>query len=190
MADEVVIRCHCGQLAETVQLREALPAKGFMCHCNICRHVSGTLTFTGIYMSNPPVETFKQKLVKYATSEKLWRYFCATCGSQVVYYVVKEDRWMFCPGAIDAVKRGEHGKVDRITAHEYVGDTLDGGLSLCIPDVPYYLEDDGQESVKDLQSELKRLQAEATTELDSEDKLRAECHCGQVSLLIGRPDHG
>lgn len=186
MGQEVIVRCHCGQLAEKAQLRDEIPVKGSLCHCNICRHVTGTLTFSGVTLVSPPAEAFISKLVRYPTSEKIHRYFCKTCGSHVCYYVVAEDRWGACPGAIDEVIGGSQGALEKYTDHEFVGDTVDGGLAWTLPDIPVYLAGLDGTPLTDLRNETRRLQESAKT--TEEDKLEAQCHCGQVRLTVLRPD--
>lgn len=188
MAQQVVIRCHCGQLSETVQLRDKIPLTGSLCHCNICRHVTGALTFSGVSLLSPPAAVFKEKLVKYATSEKIIRYFCTTCGSHVCYYAVEDDRWAVCPGAIDEVLGEYHGKLEKYTGHEFVADTRDGGLSWCF-DIPSYMEDDGGTPSTDVKNDLRKVQLPASGNANQET-LEAKCHCEQVRFSIKPAEDG
>ncbi|KAK5086901.1 hypothetical protein LTR05_004071 [Lithohypha guttulata] len=190
MGNEIVVRCHCGQMNIAMQLQGSLPHQGPVCHCDSCRHVTGALTLSsGPPLLDPPVDVLKQKLTQYATSPKITRYFCQECGSHVAYHVVAEDRWCICTGAIDKAKHGKLEAIEAITGHEYLADTKDGGLSWCFPNVPCYLEDDGQSPVEDLKAELKKSRDDEAT-AETPEKLRAECHCGRVKLSIDRPDNG
>lgn len=189
MADEVLIRCLCGQLSINAKLKCTLPYKASICHCNICRHVTGALTFTGI----GPIDTdgrdiLASGLTSYATSENVIRKFCPTCGSHAIYHKQPENRWMVCSGAIDKVLVGEQTSLEQSTMHEFLADTLDGGLSWLLPDLPCYLVADNETPVKDLTSAL---QTHVRGQTNHEDHLLvAKCHCGKVKLNIGRPDDG
>lgn len=189
MTEQAVVRCHCGQFKETVQLRDPIPIEGSLCHCNICRHVTGAMTFSGIALTSPPAEAYKEKLVKYATSENIWRYFCGTCGSHVGYHVTKENRWCVCPGNIDELLGSSKGKglLEKYTCHEFVADTIDGGLASCIPDIPFYMEDDNGPPVKDLAQELAKVKP-TSDQAQDQGKLEVACYCGGVRFSVGRPD--
>jgi hypothetical protein len=67
-----------------------------------------------------------------------------------------------------------------ITAHIYVGTTIDGGLSEWLP-LPRWRGD--EDSSELLASEWKGSPAEDLTPAT----LRAHCHCGGVEFLIKRP---
>jgi len=183
MAQQVILRCHCGQLTETVRLHDGIPLAGPFCHCNICRHVTGAMTFSGVSISSPPTEIFKEKLTEYATSDKIVRYFCASCGSHVCYNVVKEGRWSVCPGAIDEVLGEYSGKLEKYTRHEFVADTLDGGLTWCMPDIPNYLEDSGATPSSDLKGDLQKLHPAGSGDA-GQGTVEAICFCGQVRFSI------
>lgn len=189
MAQQVIVRCHCGQLTEKVQLRDKIPLAGPLCHCNICRHVTGAMTFSGVSLPSPPAELFKEKLIKYATSDKIVRYFCGTCGSHVCYYAVKDDRWAVCPGAIDKVLGEYNGKLEKHTGHEFVADTLDGGFSWCIPGIPSYMEDDGATPSTDLKGDLQKLQLAGSGNA-GQGTVEAKCHCGHVNFSIKPAEDG
>ena len=189
MAQQVVIRCLCGQLTETVQLRDKIPVAGSVCHCNICRHVTGAMTFSGVSLLSPPAELFKDRLVKYATSEKIIRYFCGACGSHVCYNVVQDDRWSVCSGAIDEVLGEYHGKLEQYTGQEFVADTQDGGLAWCLPGIPIYMEEDGAAPIANLKSELEKLHL-ASSHNGGKGTVEAECHCGEVKFSVKAAEDG
>lgn len=184
------MRCHCGQLTETVQLLDKIPLKGPLCHCNSCRYVTGALTYNAMPLSSPPTEIFEKKLVKYATSDKITRAFCGTCGSHVAYcHGSGKDQWKVCPGAIDEVLGKYHGKLEDYTGHIFVADTSDGGLSWCMPDRPCYMEDAEGSPSKDTKKELKQL-PEAGTNDTGEEMIEAKCHCEQVRFFIKPAENG
>jgi len=151
--------------------------------------VTGAATFTGITLSSPPVEAFQQKLVKYGTSETICRYFCGICGSHVGYHVPKEDRWGVSSGNIDQLlgPSKDKGLLERYTGHKFVGDTIDGGLTRYLPDIPVYMDGSDKPAVKDLEQELAKVGL-ASKQVSHQDKLEAACHCGGVQFSLSRPD--
>lgn len=187
MGDHVLIRCHCGQLTETVQLQQSIPVENILCHCNSCRRSTGALTFAGLRIVSPPISTFVTKLTKYASSDKLSRYFCETCGSHVCYYVVKGDRWNVCSGAVDQFIGSSQGKLERFVKHEYVADTKDGGLLPIFPPAEVHLEDETAESCQDWKSHFPPREADKV-EIQSAAPVEAACHCGSVKFSVKSPD--
>lgn len=143
--------------------------------------MTGALTFSACALLNAPGQIFQSKLTKFATSEAIDRYFCSTCGSHVCYYVVSEDRWSACAGAVDHVDTDDGVALEEYTEHEYVGDTVDGGLACLFPDIPLYLEDDGQEKINSLEKAVSDMQKDVAF---GHELVKAECYCGQVSMSI------
>lgn len=186
---EVNIRCLCGNLNEIVQLSPVVPWDNLTCNCNPCRHVSGAISYGGIAILNAPEEVFCSKMVKYATTKRISRYFCATCGSSALYYNTQQGNWAVCPGAIEEVKRGDQAMLERAAPQEFIGDTIDGGFSWCYPTTKLYREGVGEPPVEDIKTALADSKTQYETSID-ETKLLAQCHCGRVQLYISRPDEG
>lgn len=184
MGAEIILRCLCGQLNEKCELRDPIPVRGSLCHCNICRRVTGALTFSGCALVGAPNGLFKEKLTKFATSEAIHRYFCQACGSHVCYYVVKENRWSACPGAIDQMSGDFEGALEQYTEHEFVGDTIDGGFAWLVPGIPIYLEDDQQDEIGSLGDAVRKMQKDNV----ESDTVKAECYCGQVSMIVRKAE--
>lgn len=189
MGQELIIRCHCGQLNEKVRLAEDIPVGGLLCHCNRCRHVTGALTFSGPALMDAPADVFTTKLAKYATSSKVHRYFCKTCGSHACYYSFKDSHWHVCPGCIEEVVGGFQGRFESYDGHEYIIDTIDGGLAFNIPDMPMYAEGPDGLHITDLKNQVAEWKTVIPAEGDS-DRVDARCQCGQVDFSILRPKEG
>lgn len=187
MGDYVLVRCHCGQFSETVQLRDSIPVDKVMCHCDSCRQKTGAMTYTGLALASPPIEAFKTKLDTYTISGKLLEYFCPTCGSHVGYHVVEEDRWNVSSGAVDQVIGDKKGQLEKIVGHEFVADTRDGGLVRCFPGTTLYTEHEGQELMSDATFNKMLLRDEGAPSQPS-GTLQAGCRCGKVSFSLSRPD--
>lgn len=186
MGNRVLIRCHCGQLSEEVQLSQTIPVESFLCHCNSCRHSTGALTFAGLGLASPPVDIFTTKLTKYASSDKLWRYFCETCGTHVCYYVTTEDRWNVCSGAVEQVIGEGQGSLEMITKHEFVSDTKDGGLLPLFPPASVYLLAKEDEPAQDWKLDMAHHWKKSATG-EPAAAIEGACHCGQVRFSVSRP---
>src|SRR5882757_7381417 len=129
MATQVLARCHCGAFMQTLELAHPLPHNAVPCHCNICRSLTGGLYCSSIPLSSPPENTIKAaKLVEFAASAKISRYFCGVCGSYVLIHIKAgpEAAWKVCTGAVDGIL-GEDGHMkvkgwlERFVGHEFVG---------------------------------------------------------------------
>ena len=113
-----------------------------------------------------------------------------------------DHAWSVSSGVIDHIEGHQAGtelSLEQIAQHEFVGDTKDGGLAVCLDrfdgkSVPYFLQ--GLDSIKLGSTEklVEQLQLDnppdtVTTErVGIQDALRAECHCGGVQFQVTRPD--
>jgi hypothetical protein len=188
------ITCLCGAIREPGSLlAEELPRDGPLCHCNSCRYVTGGLLFSGVTLHSKPSETSLQGCRSYATSDKITRWFCKTCGCHCFYYRTKEDLWRACSGAVEQSPESKQAgdpwpqDVLNATSHLYVRDTVDQQLAAWLRtlggrQVPFYGEDNDEPALSEEQL-LRPAQSAATRS----DVLEARCHCGGVSLHIQRP---
>lgn len=128
-------------------------------------------------------------------------------------HVKKHDAWNLCSGVIDRIEQPEQVSsfsLEDIVQHEFVGDTINGGLAICLADshspapIPLYLQGpDGprihlghtvpEEGLGPSQRNDRLDHPKDHESCDGEKKaqaadLRAECHCGGVSFLITRPN--
>ena len=106
-----------------------------------------------------------------------------------MYFEPDDNLWSVCPGNIDEVKQGRQNTLEHIVAHSFLKDTVDQGLSVCLPSVPCYLEAAVGSPTDDIKATLIDTQVEYATS-DKDGKLLAQCHCGSVRLYIDRPDSG
>lgn len=142
-------------------------------------------------------------LTEYKSSPKLTRYFCPSCGSPMFIHTINDDSWSLCSGVVDRVVGHEQVSclsLERIMQHEFVGDTTDGGLAVCLGDldtnpVPLFLQGPDGTSLKSaditpetmLQGEDPHA-SENVSESNTPNTLQAGCHCGGVSFHVTRPD--
>ncbi|KAH0831576.1 hypothetical protein FOPE_02910 [Fonsecaea pedrosoi] len=120
----------------------------------------------------------------------------------------KDDTWTVCSGVVDGVEGLSATSaltLERIVQHEFVGDTKDGGLAICLAEadgcsVPLYLQGpDGAlatELTRDVStrshhnsSPIRKGEVDEVAMM-SEDlgDVYARCHCGGVNFRITRPN--
>jgi len=121
-------------------------------------------------------------------------------------HVKAHDTWDVCSGVVDRVVGLEQVSclsLENVTAHEFVGDTKDGGLAICLADsddqsVPLFLQGPGgprfeqalghpvKLSQRGDPPEMALLQAPEAANQVAE--LEGKCHCGGVSFYLTRPN--
>jgi len=174
--------CHCGTNAFTLHYPSAsLPVSASICHCDTTRNVTGMLfaTFAPVPdgtsliadIDSPPLS-----VKGYRSSEFGSRYFCATCGAKLAFYQREFDKWFIAIGLLERVDG-----IVKIEWHQWVGDTLDGGVvQIMKDDLPRYSQ--GPDSGMIVAPE-----ASIVTSLVKRDSLHAKCHCGGFQATIFRP---
>ncbi|KIV89470.1 hypothetical protein PV10_06867 [Exophiala mesophila] len=211
MSSSVQVRCLCGENSDIVPLKSAPPIQNSWCSCSSCRYTTGVLTLSCLPLSRPP--SFLDALSRYDSSEHLTRYFCGDCGSHMCVHVKKHDAWGICSGVIDRFEQAEQVSrisLENIVQHEFVGDTIDGGLAVSLAEshshapIPLYLQGPDGPRIHSNHTLPKDTQDPSQSEVrldhlmeqegpDGQKKeqgaeLRAQCHCGGVSFSITRPN--
>ena len=214
MTTTVQVTCLCAKHAETLELQSDLPVISAPCSCNSCRYSTGLLYYSDLPLTSRPNAV--DRLTKYDSSSKLSRYFCPDCVSPMFVEVhgdpsceVHGDHvWSVSSGVIDRVDDHETGaelSLEQIVQHDFVGDTRDGGLAVCLDQVngqpvPFFLAAPGGPKHGGTVAELlKRLREDPSIDSNhirgyndqpsgDQNDLWAECHCGGVSFLVTRPN--
>ena len=203
MGMTVDITCLCGKSKCRVEVAaQALPVKTTLCHCNICRYTSGLLCVSYLTLEAPP--ELHVPLTIYQSSAKMIRQFCSVCGSHVFAYNSKLHKWYVATGVIETPDSDVVGRMVPTTEaiqHEFVSDTVDGGLAPCLvslrgrqstffaqgPDQKSLAVDsNGQPKLPPIKTDL--AEPPRPHPLCSEDRLRAGCHCGEVQFSVSRPN--
>lgn len=120
----VISQCLCKAHTFTSSVRKSeLPLKAVSCHCDSCRHETGSFHFSEVAWPDPEVDL--SSLQQYHFSETLVEYSCATCSSP-----------LFCkrttPGAIPDAFSGALNNAPGLveySKHIFVADTVDGGAT-------------------------------------------------------------
>ena len=207
MSATVEITCLCGEIKDTLELASDVPVKGSTCSCNSCRYCTGVLYLSVLPLKDRP--TFVNELREYRSSDKVSRYFCGTCGSHVLLLVTKNSSWDLATGVVERVVGldGSSMQLEHYTSHEFVGDTVDGGLIVCFAATqdeqsPIFMQGPDEAPVKFVSGQRPspfnpQLGTTALSADHSEkppgigsassEKLRGSCHCGGVHFSITRP---
>lgn len=182
------IRCWCGQASAT----QKMTGPTSICHCSICRYTTGVLFLSALKLHEKP--PFVNQLKRYDSTEKVSRYFCPTCGTHVMFQEIKSGKWGVCSGAVDQILDGGNA-IEDIKSHEFVGDTIDGGLAICLtaaggkavelfrqgPDEPAL-------NVSSYLSSVESTAGSLADRIDVSERLNASCHCGGVQYRITQPN--
>jgi hypothetical protein len=204
------LTCLCGSISEpgTLLLASEFPLSLEMCHCNPCRQTTGALGAVFPILNSSPSKDTLSKLTAYHSSGIITRYFCSNCGCSCFVHNQEQNGW-FCLGGIidpkvDALE-GVHATwprdIIKVSRHDFVLDTVDGGLVPILLDlngrsVPTWSAAAGEDREPDSfdlsHDAVLALPKKSMTELSrpKEDAyLTAKCHCEGVSLLIKRANY-
>jgi hypothetical protein len=188
-----------------VQTPTTLPVRNITCSCNICRYCTGVLYLSTLHLKERPI--FVDKLREYRASSKVARYFCGECGSHILILDTAHNSWQACAGVVDRVvdPPKEPVQLEQYVQHEFIGDTTDGGLMVCLAapqgrEIPFFMQaPEGEEPVtveprKRLSPFLPSsgrpippIDPSQPAESRTTEKLFASCHCGGVQFNITRP---
>ncbi|KAK4203056.1 hypothetical protein QBC40DRAFT_167731 [Triangularia verruculosa] len=129
-------QCHCNALTFTSPPipRSSLPLKATNCHCNSCRHLTGSLRGSSdiLWPGPPPSSPSTNSLLKkYTFSPRLNIFFCGKCSTTLFW----EDNstpgtttYLVFTGVLtptSPLREGE--KLVEWDAHMFLDDTTDGG---------------------------------------------------------------
>ncbi|ETI25384.1 hypothetical protein G647_02157 [Cladophialophora carrionii CBS 160.54] len=209
MATPSHLTCLCGSIKEegTLLASQTLPIENDICHCNTCRHTTGSLGAWYVSLKASPSAESLGNATAYKTSEKYTRFFCKKCGCNVFVRSDRDGRWAACSGVVEMEQtEGMTGppnaqkNVSRVLFHEYVGDAKDGGIAPFLTklgdrDVPCY-DTEPQEKAAEIlkESELQQLretslQQPASAARDRGAAIEVSCHCGACQLRIAPPPY-
>ncbi|KAH7348788.1 hypothetical protein BKA65DRAFT_584656 [Rhexocercosporidium sp. MPI-PUGE-AT-0058] len=185
---EAHLTCLCSTICMPASLLEApkLPIQQKICHCDFCRHSTGSLGMSWPPLKSPPPQDALSKLTGYKASEKSTMYFCPTCGFHC-FFSTYQKNW-FCTSAM--IEQTPSSKANgmpwpeniiKLSHHIYVLDTIDAA-GLSAPNREYNLP---HEDIL----QLTKVSSKIIEKRDEMSYLPAKCHCGGVSLLIKRGDY-
>jgi hypothetical protein len=131
------LTCLCGAITAPGTLLSDLeiPISTEICHCNVCRRTTGSLGVSFPPLNSPPLQNTLLKLTAYHSSDTITRYFCYTCGCHCFLNSHYDKKWHCLSGIIEQ-SQSSKAKNDvwpkdtiEVSRHDYVLDTIDGGLA-------------------------------------------------------------
>ncbi|PPQ77478.1 hypothetical protein CVT25_011349 [Psilocybe cyanescens] len=189
-------QCHCGIGTFHVAFAKSrLPITNFLCHCDICRHVSGEMAFfflpiEGIQLAGPyashPIDLSKDcNLTEYRTSPSTAWYFCHNCSAHL-FLTTRDAEWFVAAGSLERTEG-----LAEVSCHINVADTMDGGMADQIQVVdgkvlPRYSKRVGSEQIP-LGWRSEKLKSHSESSRTSQT-MRAYCHCGAIDIYVTRPN--
>lgn len=187
MAD-VDISCLCGKGKSRVRLTDNVPAHSFICHRSQCRHNMGSLCHSVLPITGRP--QIVATLEVYIVDNSLSRYFCGTCGSHMID---KSEGWAVQSGCVERIHSEQvSSALEEIAGHEYVHETLDGGLSFCLAgEDPSGFDRRMQEiepSFSAAGAQNASIIPNTISMKDDRERLWASCICGGVQFFITKPN--
>ena len=200
---KLLTTCVCANGEQIVEAADVLPERGILCHCNVCRYTSGILFASCLRLKEQPTKL--GHLTQYQSSNGVEKYFCKTCGSCQFFHNLPSQEWHVCTGTIDGVidQAEPINSLISVIRHEYIADTTDGGLAVCLVEIknqriPLHPEGPGtspvaswpqpraEEGADEVDRTIQKVNDRKTQ--FSPDKLHAGCHCGGVSFHVTRPN--
>ncbi|KAH7109291.1 hypothetical protein B0J11DRAFT_601794 [Dendryphion nanum] len=200
--------CYCKHCTLSFTIpSSSLPLPTHFCHCVICRHTHGILATIHTPVPTPEIGNW-DGLKGYESSSRVRRWFCRTCGAHMVDSCLEagtgeESRtWCVATALVDRVGEDEEQEWPwKFWGHIFVRGTRDGGLAGLVGRVGgrrmrvFGEREDGEEMIMgNLEiGEEEGAEGGNKAELGKEkegDRLKLQCHCGGITLLIRRPGEG
>ena len=178
---KVKTSCACKRITGSCDIpTRNMPLAMILCHCNICRHSSGLLAVSHVSITpGSSVFQINGQPCCYKTPLQT-RYFCGNCGCSIYQKQEKAETIELCTGALESA-----GFVE-ISAHIFVADTIDGGLSEWIhaPIWNWARHERNHFGNARRPKPPESLQDSST----ATDHLLGYCHCRGVQFTVSRPD--
>jgi hypothetical protein len=186
--------CLCGDAAHEITLpSDAFPIPTYFCSCNSCRHMTGTLFLSSAFLppSYRPSSDLLNRLTSFKFSNRITQYFCKRCGSTMLSHCIPKPTSIYRSGSWDVMTgtlEAFDGVLD-LKGHEYIHDTLDGGIS----DFLHTLHDRPLDRWShDINGETSQLppywrSPGIPQNLDTSARLPAHCKCNAIRFYIARP---
>ncbi|ETN46930.1 uncharacterized protein HMPREF1541_01119 [Cyphellophora europaea CBS 101466] len=113
----------------------------------------------------------------------------------MLIHVTKDNKWDLCTGVIDQLSDGGNSIGLSVSGHEFIDDTVDGGLGICLTNASgrpaeFFLQGPDAAAIphSDYLTRVEHISKDiAAGQQSCSDQLRARCHCGGVQYCIGRP---
>ncbi|KAG9517667.1 hypothetical protein KCU99_g4898, partial [Aureobasidium melanogenum] len=176
---EIKARCLCGNYQLSIAVpQDQLPLTASICHCDSCRHGSGTLCIGGAFVPETCVQTVQESLSRLKASQwsnRRTTYLCPTCGATIIEKL--EGQLCIHTGALDQLEDTVH-----FERQIFVKDTQDGGFSHWLRDLPLKTRATMNDELPTDWPQSSEQQVDRTS-----DRLHAHCLCNGINFWISHP---
>ena len=199
----VLVSCLCGDNTEEIELPSTLPVHSTSCCCGICRYSTGVLYISTLPVTKMPTG-LASRLSAYHSSTEVSRYFCSRCGSHMLVKNNQSEKWFINSGIVESLSPayvgGLNTGLEELIQHEFVADTGDGGLAVCLSEhgghrVSCFAAGPDQSPMTAAEvgrlrrsTEMRLSTEQDSTMIEEGSNLSATCQCGGVSFYITRPN--
>jgi len=189
------MNCLCGKATDSVTIpSKNLPIAAYICHCDSCRHLAGTLCLTVAFLPDKfyrPSQERMDQLSSFVFSPRITCYFCKDCGTRILLCARhnSDDQpatvvWGIPTGTLEKAEG-----IIKILGHEHIADTLDGGFSDFFQTIhgerverwPHHFQQE-----EELPSYW-RSSEPAVNEDPRTERLQVRCKCGGIEFWVSRP---
>lgn len=186
--------CLCGRAAHTITLPQPeYPLKACFCSCNSCRHMTGTLILSVVFLPRTyqPTQQLLDQLDGFEFSRKITQYHCKTCGTMVIGRCLDDPdkaeptvTWDITTGTLEKWD----GEID-VQGFVHLSDTLDGGFADFLPSLNGKTVERWPGHFRHGEQLPPGWRAIQTTQVNAlpSDRLHAHCKCNGVQFWIARP---
>lgn len=196
MSDETItltVSCLCKANVHSATIpKSSLPLQAHVCHCDTCRHLTGSLYSSLAYWPVPRSTVDLSGYKSYNFSPPFDALFCPTCSAPVWGAFKDETRpLLVSTGALENI--AYEGELVTWAPQGYVGDTIDGGASHWLK----HMNTSGPK-LKSFKCETKGDGAEELpddwptqphTSEERQDAVPIRCKCQDVHFVLHRNDY-
>ncbi|KAJ5024547.1 hypothetical protein PSV08DRAFT_378273 [Bipolaris maydis] len=188
--------CLCKAHVHTTTIpKSSLPLKAHICHCDTCRHVSGSLYSSLAFWPSPrsTVDLSGYKLFNFSPAFDLL--FCATCSTPMIGAFKDETKpLLMATGALNNVACDM--EVVKWSHMGFIGDTRDGGASIWMkyinasgPPLKCFKTQTRGDGAEELADDW-QLQLESPDKFtERQDAIPIRCKCRGVDLVLNRGNY-
>lgn len=194
---ELTAQCLCKRHTFTTQVpSSSLPLSASFCHCNSCRHSTGSLYTSSLQWPGPVDDIHKDTtpLAVYKFSDNVSILFCEKCSTAMFAREVREGSDDFYAVPTGVLGNNAVPGLIQFKDHIFVSDTVDGGAAVWLQHIttgdkgeplPCYAEWRGKSDVVD-PVEMAAAASKKQEGQNLPDEIPLYCHCKGVNLVLRR----
>ncbi|KAI5461799.1 hypothetical protein BGZ63DRAFT_386673 [Mariannaea sp. PMI_226] len=191
----ITVECLCkAHKFEALITPEDLPLKASCCHCDSCRHFTGSLFACDVTWPGVFDDIRRSDLRRYGFSPHITILFCGTCSSPMFFHQTRPGKDEVFGAFSGVLSNPAVPNLVKIVDHIFLGDTLDGGASVWMR----HKNQDGTtarrwKAGRDVSDDLGQDWPPVGDYVNANDKtgpneLPLWCHCKGVNFILRRGD--